>query len=269
MKLPSKLLAWLAGMCFCMALTSSRAEVISVGQIENGVISGSNPTQTFLWISGSSKATLIMIPGGDGHIGLSPERSDLGGFYGKTLKPLSNASLTSGIFNVVIFDSPVSLPSGNAYPTSRTATEHLRRIESVVQFYKEKFNQPIWLMGHSNGAVSVTEFYKYMQQRRKESLVGGIIYSSGRNGARFDADTNLPVLFLVHERDGCPKSTHANSHGVFSDLKKGGRSKTEFVVLTSGESESQEPCRSGFHMFFNGHEEAYKAIDRFAAEILK
>lgn len=202
-------------------------------------------------------------------MGLSLDKADLGGFYGKTLKPLSNSKLTSGFFNVVVFDSPTSLPVGSSYPTSRATTDHLARIESVVQFYKEKFNKPVWLMGHSNGAVSVTEFYKYLQKSHKEGMVGGIIYSSGRNGASFNSDTNLPVLFLAHEKDGCQKSTNSNSLDVFKDLSKGNKQKTEYVVLKSGEAELLEPCRSGYHMFFNAHEEAYKAIDRFAAELFK
>lgn len=269
MNIFGKTLHWLLRICFCFLLSSSHAEVIAVGLIENGVISNSNPTLTFLWQGDLARATLIMIPGGEGHLGLTPDKADLGGFYGKTLKPLSNPRLTSGIFNVVIFDSPTSLNTGGSYPTSRAATDHLERIESVVQYYKEKFNKPVWLMGHSNGAVSVTEFYKYLQRNHKEGIVSGIIYSSGRNGASFNSDANLPVLFLAHEKDGCQKSTNANSLGVFKELKKSSKQKTEYVVLVSGESEPQEPCRSGYHMFFNAHEEAYKAIDRFAADLFQ
>lgn len=269
MNIPNNIILWLLRIGICFPLTSSYAEVLSIGLVENGVISSSNTTLTFLWQGDLSKATLIMIPGGDGHIGLSPDKADLGGFYGKTLKPLSNPSITSGIFNVVIFDSPTRLHQGSSYPTSRATSDHLERIESVVQFYKEKFSKPIWLMGHSNGAVSVTEFYKYLQRNHRENIVSGIIYSSGRNGASFNSDANLPVLLLAHEKDGCPKSTNSNSLEVFKELRKSSKQKSEYVVLKSGESESQDPCRSGYHMFFNAHEEAYKAIDRFASEIFK
>lgn len=264
-KLSGGLHQWLAGACIGLLLSGSHAEVIPIDRAENGVAAGTDVTQTYLWRGDKAKATLIMIPGGDGHIGLAPGRTDLGGFYGKTLKPLSNPDMTSGFFNVVVFDSPISLPVGSAYPTSRAATDHLERIESVVRFYQQKFGKPIWLMGHSNGAVSVTEFYKYLQKLHKESSVSGIIYSSGRNGASFSSDTNVPVLFLAHEKDGCSKSTNSNSLGVFKDLKKGNQSKMDYVVLTSGDAELQDPCRSGFHMFFNANEEAYKAIDRFAS----
>ncbi len=269
MNIPNKILLLLI-FIFCVSQNTSQAEVFSVNLTENGMVSTSKPTLTFLWKGDLSKATLIMIPGGDGHLGLSLDRADLGGFYGKTLKPLANPNITSGLFNVVIFDSPTSLAVGYSYPTSRATTDHLLRIENVVQFYKEKFNKPIWLMGHSNGAVSVTEFYKYLQKNHKESLVAGIIYSSGRNGARFNPDTNLPVLFLAHEKDSCEKSTNYDSMAAYKELIKSDEQKVKYVILKSGEAEPlKHPCYSGYHMFFNAHEEAYKAIGSFASEIFK
>ena len=269
MNTSSKILLWLVGACSCLLLTSSHAEVLPVALVENGVSSTADATLTFLWKGERAKATLIMIPGGEGHLGLTPDRADLGGFYGRMLKPLSNPDITSGIFNVVVFDSPTSLNPGTTYPNSRATNDHLLRIENVVQFYKDRFNKPVWLLGHSNGAVSVTEFYKYLQKHHKENMVSGIIYSSGRNGASFNSDTDLPVLFLAHEKDGCQKSTNANSHYAYERLTKNSTKKAEYVLLKSGDSESRNPCESGYHMFFNAHEEAYRAIDRFSSEIIK
>lgn len=260
---------WLLGVCFSVYLGNSRAETISVARIENGVASNSNATLTFVWPAAQAKATLIMIPGGEGQIGLTLDKKDLGSFYGKALKPLSNAEITSGLFNVVIFDSPRLLPVGTTYPNSRATHEHLADIDSVVRFYQEKFNQPVWLMGHSNGAVSITEYYKWLQKKKEDRRISGLIYSSGRNGASFGSTTQVPVLFLAHEKDGCSKSTNANSRSVFNELKKYNEQKVDYVLLKTGDAEASEPCRSGYHMFFNAYEEAYKAIDAFAAELLK
>jgi len=247
---------------------TARAQVYPVDPIEKGFLYSSEPTLTFLWESKTAKAVLIFIPGGEGQLKLSLDRKDLGGFYGSTLKPLSNPSQTSGLFDVVIFDSPLNLPSGTTYPNSRATADHMMRIESVVSYYKNKFNKPVWLMGHSNGAVSVTEFYKYLQDKKKENLISGIIYSSARNGASFTSNTNIPVLFLAHEQDGCSKSTPSNSKSVYEDLKKTNQFKTEYVIVKGGETEG-DPCRSGYHMFFGASQEAYKAIDSFASSFYK
>lgn len=138
------------------------------------------------------------------------------------------------------------------------------RMESVAIYYKDKFKLPIWLMGHSNGAVSVTEFYKFLQKKNSETMVSGIIYSSARNGAKFNSSTtNLPVLFLAHSKDGCSKSTNSYSQTVYNDLKEVDKAKVSYVLINGGASENDEPCRSGYHMFFKASDEVYKVIDNF------
>jgi hypothetical protein len=256
---------WLLVLMFSVWLAQgvASAQVVSVPFNERGFLFDTAPTLTFLWPAQKPRVTLVFVPGGEGRIGLVPDRKALGGFYGATLKPLSDASLTSGSFNVVVFDSPANLPVGTDYPASRQGREHLLRIESVVRHYKELYALPVWIMGHSNGAVSITEFYKMLQKARKENLVDGAIYSSARNGASFNDDTSMPVLFLAHERDGCEKSKPSQSRAVYEQLRKHDPQRVEYVVIRGGESQSQHPCSSGFHMFYGAAEEAYKAIDQF------
>ena len=122
-----------------------------------------------------SRATLVFIPGGEGRIGLTPDRKSLGGFYAATLKPLSDPNLTSGLFNIVVFDSPVPLPPGSDYPNSRQSKEHLLRVESVARHFRDQYSRPVWIMGHSNGAASMTEFYKMLEHNGQTALVSGLI----------------------------------------------------------------------------------------------
>lgn len=131
----------------------------------------------------------------------------------------------------MVFDSPVQLPSGTDYPYSRQNSEHLLRIQSVVNHYKEKFGLPVWLMGHSNGAVSITEFYKLMQKNKNEKLVEGTVYSSARNGASFNEETQLPILFLAHEKDGCEKSLPSRSLQEYQRQQKSNKAKLEYTVI--------------------------------------
>lgn len=244
--------------------TMGFAQVTRIEFEETGFLFSNSPTLTFVWPSTQAKATLIFIPGGEGKIGLTPERKNLGGFYGNTLKPLSDSNLTSGSFNVVVFDSPVSLPVGNDYPYSRQNLEHLKRIESVVRYFKDRYGVPVWLMGHSNGAVSITEFYKMLQKNKQEQLVAGAIYSSARNGAQFSEETQLPILFLAHEKDGCIKTQPSRSKNVFEQQQKTNREKISFIVVQGGEPQSENPCNSGYHMFYGASKEVYTAIDHFA-----
>lgn len=239
------------------------AQVISVEFTETSIFYSSRPTNTFVWPSPQAKATLVFIPGGEGRLALAADRKNIGGFYGNTLKPLSDPSLTSGSFNVVLFDSPVYLPVGNDYPYSRQSTEHLLRIESVVRYYKELYGLPVWVMGHSNGAVSITELYKMLQINKREGLIAGAIYSSARNGAQFSDSTQLPILFLAHERDACFKSQPERSKAVFEQQQKTNREKMSYVLVKGGDPQSEHACYSGFHMFYGASREAYMAIDQF------
>lgn len=243
-----------------------QAGVVSVEFKEKGLFFSDAPTHNFVWPSKQAKATLIFIPGGEGRLGITPDRTNLGGFYGATLRPLSDEKLTSGAFNVVVFDSPVHLPVGTDYPFSRQGKEHLLRIEGVVRHFKELYGLPVWIMGHSNGAVSITEFYKMLQKSGAESLVDGAIYSSARNGADFTDTTKLPILFLAHERDGCEKSQPTRSKIVFEKQAKTNSMKTQYVVFKGGEAQPQHVCSSGFHMFFGASQEAYSAIDAFVSD---
>jgi hypothetical protein len=243
--------------------TFAKAEVVSVEYPEKGLVVSDIPTLNFVWPSKQAKATLIFIPGGEGRLGIMPDRANLGGFYGATLKPLSDDKVSSGALNVVVFDSPVNLPVGTEYPYSRQSREHLLRIESVVRHFKELYGLPIWLMGHSNGAVSITEFYKMLQKSGNENLVAGAIYSSARNGADFAENTKLPILFLAHERDACEKSLPFRSKAVFERQIKTNPMKLKYVLIQGGEAQAQHPCSSGFHMFYGAGQEAYSAIDNF------
>ena len=251
---------------FFLFATTVSAEVIGVEFKEKGFLFSDAPTYNFVWPSKQSKATLLFFPGGEGRLGIKPDRKNLGGFYASTLKPLSDAKLTNGAVNVVIFDSPVNLPVGTDYPYSRQSKEHLLRIESVVRHLKNLYGVPVWLMGHSNGAVSLTEFYKMLQKTGHENLIEGVVYSAPRQGANFSDSTHLSILFLTHERDGCDKSPPHQSKAIFEKQLKTNSKNMKFVSIKGGEAQAQHPCYSGFHMFYGAAEEAYVAIDSFISE---
>lgn len=253
--------------CLLLAGRPAEAQVIPVEAALGGNSFSSTATKTFQWPSKKPAATLIFIPGGNGHLGLADRQPQVGGFYEATLQPLSDPRWTSGRLNVVLFDSPAPLDNGSVYPTSRATSDHLMRIESVVLHYRDKLSLPIWLMGHSNGAASVTEFYKYLQKAGKESLVSGMIYSGARNGSDFNSvTTNLPVLFLHHENDGCAGALISQSRSVYDRLKSVDTAKVEYVAIKGGTSAPANPCTSGYHMYYGAAAEVYSAIDAFMSE---
>jgi hypothetical protein len=251
-------------------VNSAFAQVISVEQNESSFFISSTPTITYLYPAKDAKATLIFIPGGPGHVGLKATTPETSPYFTRyhfslMLKRLSSQDDSSGQFNVVIFDNPTILAQASkyTYPASRAASDHLVRIDSVVNHYQKLLNKPVWLMGHSNGAASITEYYKKLQKNKKSDAVSGLIYSAAIHGSDFDDNTSLPVLFLHHETDGCEVTTMKEANKVFEKLKKNGNQRTEFSVVKGGGPEQKDPCLSGFHMYFGAEKETADLIDQF------
>jgi hypothetical protein len=254
-----------------MFSVSANAQVIAVEQIEKSLLIRSEPTLTALRESPTARAVLVSIPGGEGRIGLKPGmpfdpaaegRTSMGKLY----KRLAETASTSGSFHVVAFDSPVVLPAV-VHLSSRSTRDHLVRMESVVQYYRDRFKLPVWIMGHSNGGYSIAEFLKYLQNKKEEDLLAGLIFSAGRNTSSFGATANLPALFMIAERDGCHATTPAENQRIFEKFKAMNKGPTEFALIRGGEAEG-DPCFSGIHMYHNAHDEVAKVVDDFAVRHL-
>jgi hypothetical protein len=255
---------------FLLIATTTNAEVIPVEQVESGLSISSTPTQTLYWQGVNSKALILFIPGGDGHLGLKPGQTDLEPSLYQTLKSLTNPSLSSGKYDVVLLDSPSSLSQiRERYPSARGTSDHLIRIESVIQFYHKKTGLPIWLMGHSNGGISLTNFIQYLQKSNKTNEIAGVIASAVRSESYFNPPIDFPMLFLHHEKDGCFRDDGNHSYKNYLKVKEFSKSDTKFIWITTGETEGKEPCNSGFHMYYNAGPEVSKAIDDFLSQFYK
>jgi len=144
------------------------------GQLLEVPQAGEVPTKTFLIETAKPKAVVLLFIGGDGVLDLKPD--------GSTTKqnPLNRSAglwQSYGI-NSVLVDSPYDLGDarrGNV----RGKSEHMARVESVVKYYKNKFNVPIWVFGHSMGTVTAIEF---ANQGEKSASVSGIIIAGTHIG---------------------------------------------------------------------------------------
>ena len=245
----------------------AHAEVIPIAPIEKGFGISDEPSMSMYWPGKNSKVLIIFIPGGDGRIGIKQEQADIRHPYYQSLKRLTNPSLTSGQADFVVLDSPSELSPRQPYPSARASNDHMVRIESAVRFYKEKTGLPVFIMGQSNGGISVAEFIKYSQKNKKMELMSGMILSGARAESSFNPPLNIPVLFIHHKEDGCSKSTPSSASANFQKMQKINQSTTEMIWITAGETEPKDVCHSGHHMFFGASEEYSKAIDDFLVKV--
>ena len=263
----------LAALSLAVLLTAGTAyaQAIPVNPTYKGWFASSDPTMTFLFETAGAKATMVFIPGGEGRRGVKPEWTANHGYFSSyhfnvMLRSLSDPTVTSGQFNIVIFDSPADLPTANHWSAARASTDHLSRVEDVVRHYKERFGKPVWVMGHSMGSISITELYKRLQDSKSEDLVAGLIFSGGVNGTSFNFDTTkLPVLVLHHENDECVGTTPGSAKRIHTRLREAGNTAAELVLIKSGtrSPDSNNPCRSGYHMYFGAGPDVAKVLDQF------
>ena len=242
------------------------AQAIPIEPLEKGIFNSSAPTMTMYWQGVRSKALVLFIPGGEGHIGIKPDATDLRSQYSQMLKRLTNPALTSGKYDVVIFDSPYELSPRQPYPYARASSEHLTRIESVINYYKAKTNLPIWVIGHSNGGISLMELAKYLQKNNKTDLIAGMIVSGGRSETRFSPPMTYPILFMHHQNDACTHTLPSATYSTFEDVQKFSQADTAYVYIKTGQGEQNDPCRSGFHMYNGASEEVAQALDAFLSK---
>lgn len=261
-----KFLALLLTMICSLAHT---AEVIPVTPIETCFLCSSEPSMTMYWQGKEAKALLLLIPGGEGHVGLRPQQTDHRSHQFQTLKRLTDPALTSGQFDVVLLDSPAPLSPNQRYPAARGGSEHMIRIESTVRFYKAKTGLPVWLMGHSNGGISLTEFLKYARKNQRMDLISGMVVSAVRNESYFEAPIDFPMLFMHHQQDGCASTTHTASMQNFEKVKAFSKASLAFVTIEGGQAEPRDPCRSGFHMYYGAGEEVAKQLDAFMTKTIQ
>jgi hypothetical protein len=253
---------------FLLLITSYvHAEVIPIKPLESCFMCSSKSSMTMYWKGEDSKAVVIFIPGGEGYIGLKEGQTDHGYYFYNMLKRLSKPYLLKGNFDVVLLDSPAELSPNQRYPAARGDFDHMIRIESAIKYYKEKTGLPVWLMGHSNGGISITEFFKYAKKNNKTDLIAGFIVSGVRSETYFDPPYTFPMLFIHHEKDACSYTPANASFKNFQKVKEINKFPTEFIYVTAGSAEPRDPCRSGYHMYFEASDEASKSIESFLLKI--
>ncbi len=213
-------------------------------------------TMTMLHERSDAELTIVVVMGHPGHFGLQ-----MGDVYVKN----QTARLMRGLMyrdkikaHVVVLDNPYPMHGVGA----RSSNDHLSRIESVVNYSSQKFKLPIWLFGHSDGSISVSEFLNRSEDAR-QSLSGAIL-SAGRDDARIQADWKVATLILHHEKDGCQVTTYGGAQRLFARIRETNTGPAELATVVGGYS-SGPPCSSGFHMYEGAADEALGLMENFIA----
>ena len=206
------------------------------------------PTRTLLIPAKNAKAVVLLFPGGGGVMRLTEDGQTRNRH---TFVRSKNLWEQYGI-HAVLVDTPTDL--GNPRSNFRGTNDHLDRMANVVQFYKQKFNLPIWIFGHSMGSSSVTYFPNKGEKQR--SMISGIIAAGTLYGMRLNDDVALPLLAIHHAQDGCIATPVSASENLVNSRPKTYR--TELKIIKGGD-DFGDSCMAAGHHGFAGVEDQFVA----------
>jgi len=214
----------------------------------------------FLRAADGAKATLVLLPGGQGGIGrIGSDGWPDGGNFLVRSAPLFAASG----FNLAIMTRPSDMETMDY--DFRISKAHIDDIRRTVVQVRQKFHAPVWLVGTSRGTVSAVAA---MIAMRDEGLIDGIVLTSSvtnlkkRPGAVPTQDLDritVPVLVLHHENDACDVCRPSEVGNILRGLKNAPIKK--LVMVNGGSGAEGNPCEgTHYHGYIGMEKEAVAVI---------
>lgn len=136
---------------------------------------------------------------------------------------------------------PVATVDSGFYRQSSLITpEHLSDIRRVVEYLEGRGFQSIYLVGTSNGTITVA----YIGSNLIDEKIKGLIMT-GTQSYYIDkhipiGETTYPVLFIHHKYDKCPDNSHDDTLKMSKKYVKS--PKVDFITVYGGRNSKRYPC---------------------------
>jgi heme-degrading monooxygenase HmoA/pimeloyl-ACP methyl ester carboxylesterase len=201
-------------------------------------------------------ATVVLLPGGEGGIGMKDGAPASGNFLVR-----SRDYFSANGFNVAVVGQPTDRPDLDF--AFRVSPEHVEDLRKVAAFLKQDSALPVWLIGTSRGTISATAAAIASDNAE---LAGMVLTSSVTNwkkrGAvpsqRLDA-IRIPVLVLHHAKDACDVCRPHEVASIIAGLKNAPVKK--LIMVSGGAGPSGDPCTAlHWHGFIGMEKEAVDLI---------
>lgn len=165
-----------------------------------------------------AKATLLLISGGSGGMGFDGKEPKSDNFLVRTRELFASKG-----FNVAVLG--LSSDMRNLNPQTRTSLDHAQDLLAVVKALKAVSQQPVWLVGTSQGAIFAATAAIFDQGKE---ITGVVLTSSfGPDWLKLrgpgQADQSLdgikvPTLVYHHKKDGCITTLASDVAGMMAAL---------------------------------------------------
>lgn len=218
---------------------------------------------------GNERAIVLLFAGGHGKLQLD-ESGMPRGLRGNFLIRARGQLAARGL-GVVLVDAPSDHQGENGLTGARLASAHAAEIGMAVATIRQRFGKPVWLIGTSNGTVSVAGAAAQLQGAQAPD---GVVFTSSitqptrRNASVFGASlANYAgaALVVAHEGDECRATPAADAPRLLAALA-GARPK-KLLTFAGGSPPRSEPCEAFAQHGFLGIEA--KVMNAIADFILR
>jgi hypothetical protein len=203
-----------------------------------------------------AKATVVLLPGGGGGIGLKDGVPGSNNFLVRSRDYFAACGL-----NVALVGRPSDKKDLDY--AFRVSPEHLEDLHRVAAFLKKESGLPLWFVGTSRGTISAAAAAIAFGN---EELAGIVLTSSVTSGKKTGAvpyqkldAIRLPVLVMHHQKDACSVCVPGEASAIKKGLLHAPIKKEIFV--TGGGNPSGDPCEA---MHWHG----YVGMEKEAVDII-
>lgn len=198
---------------------------------------GVSVTSYYMKVDGA-KATVVLLPGGAGGIGLKNGVPRSENFLVR-----SREAFAAEGFNVFLVGKPSDTEDLDF--DFRTSAVHVADLRAMVAWVKKDTGAPVWLVGTSRGTVSATAAAIAFGN---EELAGIVLTSSvtsrkpGAVPSQALAKIARPVLVVHHAKDACPACRPDEVGMILAGLKNAPLKKQ--VMVTEGAGPRGDRCEA-------------------------
>lgn len=189
-------------------------------------------------------ANLVMLPGGNGVLKLRPDGTGESDWFTASALARERQRFAAQGLAVAIVDAPLNWQDSVGLGPYRQSGAHYADVLEVIRYMRKRADVPVWLVGHSNGAISAM----YVARELPPEQPAGVVLVAGATGDLINMNLRTftrPVLVVSHENDPCSGiygQTRMFDEFISAPAK-------QHVVLVGGNSSTTSSCTSGYHQF--------------------
>ncbi|HET7526849.1 MAG TPA: alpha/beta hydrolase [Burkholderiaceae bacterium] len=188
-----------------------------------------------------ASATLVLLPGGAGGMGLRDGRPQSGNFLVR-----SRDLFAAEHFNVAIVGRPSDVADMDT--AFRISAAHIEDLRRVIDDLHARTSVPLWLVGTSRGTVSAAAAAIAIGT----PAIAGVVLTSSITAFKLPgavptqrlSDVRVPVLVLHHEKDACPSCAPHDVPWIMKGLTQAPVKK--LLWASGGDGARGDPCEA-FH----------------------